>query len=174
MKSTQRARVKRRSASAPSSRRRPFSSALFFPAGSGGFTLLELLLVLMVIALAGVMIFPDLNPALSRTRDEAALRRTVGTLDDFRRRAVSGGRTLTLSHGKTGRSLLVSVAGKEGDEELEEPLPEGVEAVSLEPEKCRYFPQGHSSGPDSHRQDGKREARTHRSGILYGAGPRHR
>jgi hypothetical protein len=100
----------------------------------------------MVIALAGVMIFPDLNPALRKTRDEAALRRTVATLDDLRRRAVSRGKTLTLSRGRTGGYLLLRVPGKDGDEELEEPLPEGVEAVSLEPEECRYFPQGHSSG----------------------------
>jgi len=100
----------------------------------------------MVIALAGAMIFPDLNPALRKTRDEAALRRTVATLDDFRRRAVSRGRTLTVSRGRMVGKLRVRVPGKDGDEEIEEPLPEGVEAVSLEPEECRYFPQGHSSG----------------------------
>ena len=119
-----------RSASAPSSR---------------GFTLLELLLVLAVIALAGVIVFPDLNPALRRTRDEAALRRTVTLLDDLRRRAVATGDTLVVTAGREGRSLLVSSPGGE-DQTLEEELPRGVEVLKFEPRETRYFPQGHASG----------------------------
>ena len=111
----------------------------------GGFTLLEMILVLMLISLAGALVYPNLQPHLQRTRREAALRKITATLDDVRRRSVASGKILVLTFDEEGGGLLLRREGSgEGPEAL--PVPEGEEIASMIPPLLMYFPQGHSSG----------------------------
>jgi len=110
----------------------------------GGFTLLEVLLVLMLISLAGVLVYPNLQPQLQRTRREAALRKMSASLDDLRRRAVVSGEVLVLAYDED-EGLLLSGKESEGEPETME-VPEETRILSMEPALLMYFPQGHSSG----------------------------
>jgi hypothetical protein len=104
-----------------------------------------MLLVLLLISLAGALVYPNLQPHLQRTRSEAALRKITATLDDLRRRAVAGGKVLVLTFEEEGGDLLLREEGS-GEEPEALPVPEGLEIVSMSPALLRYFPQGHSSG----------------------------
>ncbi|MDB4285391.1 prepilin-type N-terminal cleavage/methylation domain-containing protein [bacterium] len=112
-----------------------------------GFTILELLLVLMMMALATALVLPNLNPALQGTRREAALKKTVAALDDVRRRAVTSGRILTVTMDEEGKNRLLVAGGGEEEDSFEAiDIPDGAEIVELVPDEARYYPQGHSSG----------------------------
>lgn len=113
--------------------------------GRGGFTLLELLMVLMVISLAGALVYPNLAPHLQRTSREAALRKMSSSLDDLRRQAVAGGKVLVLLFDDEKGRLLLSEEGA-GEKSREFGVPEGLEVFSMDPKLLYYFPQGHSSG----------------------------
>jgi general secretion pathway protein H len=111
----------------------------------GGFTLLELLLVLLLISLASALVYPNLQPHLQRTRREAALRKITATLDDLRRRAVASGKVLVLTFDEERGDLLLREEGS-GKEPEALSVPEGEKIASMSPALLRYFPQGHSSG----------------------------
>lgn len=112
---------------------------------SGGFTLLELVLVLFVFALAGLLVYPDLQPLMQRTSTEADLRRVVSFLDDVRSRAVAGGRILKVVHDDEGHRLVALVRG--GEETIvHRRLPENLRLLGMKPEELLYFPQGNASG----------------------------
>jgi hypothetical protein len=99
--------------------------------------------VLVVIAIAGVIAYPALQPALESARAEAAARRTAAFLDDARRRAVLGRAPLEVRC--LPREGRLEVVG-EGDGQREFRVPEEVVLVACRPERVRYFPQGSSSG----------------------------
>lgn len=113
--------------------------------GRGGFTLLELLMVLLLISLAGALVYPNLRPHLERTSREASLRKITATLDDLRRQSVADGRVLVLLFDGEEKLLLL---GEEGSEREPHPLevPEGMTVYAMDPALLYYFPQGHSSG----------------------------
>lgn len=112
---------------------------------AGGFTFFEILMVLLIISLAGILVYPDLQPALRRTRGKAAARKIAAFLDDVRRQAILTGRPLVLSI--NGDKDLLVVREKDRDEAIDSMgLPEGAEVVSIDPEEVYYFPQGHSGG----------------------------
>jgi prepilin-type N-terminal cleavage/methylation domain-containing protein len=108
-----------------------------------GFTLIEIVLVLAVLAIASVIAFPALQPALEATRAEGAARRAAAFLDDVRRRSVLG--RVELEVGCSPREgRLVLRGGAAGAREFR--LPEGMTLVSCRPDRLRYFPQGSSTG----------------------------
>jgi len=111
----------------------------------GGFTLLELLMVLMLISLAGALVYPNLRPHLERTSREAALRKMSATLDDLRRQAVTDGRVLVLLFDEKEGGLLLGEESSQAEPRGFE-VPEGLEVYSMDPGLLYYFPQGHSSG----------------------------
>ena len=113
------------------------------PASDAGFTLIELVLVLVVLAIAGVMAAPAIQPALDSVRAEAAARRTASFLDDARRRAVLERKVLVLSCRPGGERLVLRGAAS-GEKVFQ--VPEAVAIVSCRPEELRYFPQGSASG----------------------------
>ena len=99
--------------------------------------------MLVVIAIAGVIAYPALQPALESARAEGAARRTAAFLDDARRRAVLGRAPLEVRClPREGRLELVG----EGAGPREFRVPEEVALVACRPERVRYFPQGSSSG----------------------------
>ena len=101
----------------------------------------------MVVALAGVLIFPDLGPALQRIKADGALRRTASFLDDTRRRSVASGKILVVTlEGEEEMRITVREAGTAEGTVAEMPGPDGAEFLELEPGEGRYFPQGHASG----------------------------
>ena len=108
-----------------------------------GFTFIEIVLVLVLLAAAGVVVAPAIRPALDSVRAEAAVRRTASFLDDARRRAVLERRVLVV-HCKPGEERLVLLGAASGERAF--PVPPAVEIVSCRPEEMRYFPQGSADG----------------------------
>jgi prepilin-type N-terminal cleavage/methylation domain-containing protein len=122
-----------------------------------GFTLIEIVLVLVVMAIAGVLAIPALQPLLQSVRGEAAARRTASFLDEVRRRAVMERRELRVRCRPEERRLVVLAAGAEKDP-VTFRIPERAELVSCRPEEVRYFPQGYATGialllRDEHHQE---------------------
>jgi prepilin-type N-terminal cleavage/methylation domain-containing protein len=109
----------------------------------GGFTLIELVLVIVLFAIAGAFALPALQPALESVRAEAAARRTASFLDDVRRRSVVGRAVYTVRCLPDDDRL---DADGPGDLKLAFALPEGADLVGCRPVKVRYFPQGYASG----------------------------
>jgi prepilin-type N-terminal cleavage/methylation domain-containing protein len=108
-----------------------------------GFTLIELVIVLVVLGVAGVMAAPAIQPALDSVRAEAAVRRTASFLDDARRRAVLERRVLVV-HCRPEEGRLELLGAAAGERAFQ--LPEAVAIVSCLPEEMRYFPQGSATG----------------------------
>ena len=109
-----------------------------------GFTLIEIVLVLLVLAIAGVMAVPALQPALETVRAEAAARRTAAFLDDARRRAVLERRVLVVPCRPDEGRLVLRGARRRAS---------GVSRCRTRwrsspagPRRVRYFPQGSSTG----------------------------
>lgn len=112
----------------------------------GGFTLVEMSLVLLLLSFAVLLVLPRMQPLLQSTRKEASMRRIAGFLDGVRTRAVSTGKTLTLTRDEDDNRLIVrEEEGGAGNVDSIE-VPGAVGSFSLEPEVIRYFAQGHSSG----------------------------
>ena len=101
--------------------------------------------MLLLISLAGALVYPNLRPHLERTNREAALRKVSATLDELRRQAVTDGRVLVLHFDEEEGVLLL---GEEGSQGEPHPLivPDGMRVYSMDPALLYYFPQGHSSG----------------------------
>jgi prepilin-type N-terminal cleavage/methylation domain-containing protein len=108
-----------------------------------GFTLIEIVLVLVVLAVAGVMVAPAIQPALDSVRVEAAVRRTASFLDNARRRAVLERKVLVVQC-RAGEERLLLLGSAAGDRAFQ--VPEAVSIASCRPEEVRYFPQGSASG----------------------------
>lgn len=112
----------------------------------GGFTLVEMSLVLLLLSFTVLLVLPRMQPLLQSTRKEASMRRIAGFLDGVRTRAVSTGKILTLTHDEENNRLVAREGeGGEGSVDFIE-VPGAVGSFTLEPEAVRYFPQGHSSG----------------------------
>ena len=108
-----------------------------------GFTLIEIVLILVLLAVAGVIAAPAIRPALDSVRAEAAARRTASFLDDARRRAVLERKVLVVRCSlDEGRLALLGAASGERVYQV----PDAVAIVSCRPGEVRYFPQGSSSG----------------------------
>lgn len=108
-----------------------------------GFTLIELVIVLVVLAVAGVLAAPAILPALESVRAEAAARRTASFLDDARRRAVLERKVLTVRClPRQQRLELVGAAAGE----IAFQVPGQMLLVSCLPEEVRYYPQGSATG----------------------------
>jgi len=127
------------------SSRRPAPQAPIISASQAatGFTLIEIVLVLVLLAVAGVVVAPAIRPALDSVRAEAAVRRTASFLDDARRRAVLERKVLVVRC-KPGEERLVLLGAASGERAF--PVPPAVEIVSCRPEEMRYFPQGSADG----------------------------
>jgi prepilin-type N-terminal cleavage/methylation domain-containing protein len=108
-----------------------------------GFTLIEIALVLVVLAIAGVIAYPALQPALESARLESAARRAASFLDEARRRAVLGRAQLEVRCLPREGRLELRVGA---DERRVFRVPDAVALVSCRPESVRYFPQGSSTG----------------------------
>lgn len=108
-----------------------------------GFTLIEIILVLVVLAIAGVLVYPALQPSLESARAESAARRTAAFLDDVRRRSVLGRAEIEVRcRPREGRLELSGAAS--GPRTFQ--VPEEMSLVSCRPDRLRYFPQGSSTG----------------------------
>jgi len=108
-----------------------------------GFTLIEIVLVLVLLAIAGVVAAPAIQPALDSVRAEAAVRRTASFLDDARRRAVLERRILVV-HCRPDEERLELLGGVSGERVF--PVPAAIAIVSCRPGEMRYFPQGSATG----------------------------
>ncbi len=108
-----------------------------------GFTLIEIVLVLVLLAVAGVLAVPAIQPALDSVRAEAAVRRAASFLDDARRRAVLERRVLVV-HCRPDEGRLVLLGAASGERPFQ--MPPAVAIVSCRPEEVRYFPQGSATG----------------------------
>jgi len=128
------------------------------PPARGGFTLIELVLVMVVLALATAIAAPALMPALESVRAEALARRAASFLDEARRRSILRRATVAVTCDREQGTLRMTEEGAppaEGaDGESAEPpppaptfrVPERSEIVSCEPEVMSYFPQGYATG----------------------------
>ena len=102
-----------------------------------------MVLVLVVLAIAGVMVAPAIQPALDSVRAEAAARRTASFLDDARRRAVLERKVLVVRC-RPGEERLMLLGAASGEVTFQ--VPEAVAIASCRPEELRYFPQGSATG----------------------------
>lgn len=130
-----------------------------------GFTLIEIVLVLVVIAIAGVLAYPALQPALESARAEGATRRTAAFLDDVRRRSVLGRATLDVRC-LVDEGRLDVLGAKEGPREFR--VPEEVVLVSCRPERVSYYPQGSSTGLELLLRDRRGQERVIAVGAFTG------
>ena len=108
-----------------------------------GFTLIELVIVLVLLAVAGTLAVPALQPALESVRAESAARRTASFLDDARRRSVLERRVLTVRCRPAEARLLLSGAATA---DVTFRIPEDLALASCVPEELRYYPQGSATG----------------------------
>lgn len=120
------------------------------PSPQKGFTLLELVLVLFVIALAALVVYPDMRPTLEAVRVKSSIKKTAAFLDGLRTRAVLNNETLVVALAEDGKGLVVTPEGEEegkGETMIVEAVESGpLEEMAVEPEQIRYFPKGSSSG----------------------------
>ncbi len=130
-----------------------------------GFTLIEMALVLVILAIAGVVAAPAIRPVLDSVRAEAAIRRTASFLDDARRRAVLDRKILTVSCRPDEERLVLLGAGSA---ERTFKVPDAVAIVSCRPEEIRYFPQGSASGMTMLLRDGRGRERKLSVGSFTG------
>jgi prepilin-type N-terminal cleavage/methylation domain-containing protein len=113
------------------------------PAVAAGFTLIELVIVLVLLGVGGGIAIPALQPVLESVRAEAAARSTASFLDEARRRAVLERRVIVVRClPDDGRLTLFGAAA--GERTF--PVPEAVALVSCRPDEVRYFPQGSATG----------------------------
>jgi general secretion pathway protein H len=96
----------------------------------GGFSLLEMLLVLAILALAATLVVPRLGAGVPGARTALAARVVANTVTELRSAAIRDNRAQMLVIGSGGASLA---------------LPEGTTAT-LEPAPLRFLPDGRSSG----------------------------
>ena len=130
-----------------------------------GFTLIEIVLVLVLLAVAGVIAAPAIQPALDSVRAEAAVRRVSSFLDDARRRAVLERRALVVLC-RPAEGLLVLRGAASGERAF--PVPPAVAIVSCRPEEVRYFPQGSATGMTLLLRDGGGRERSLSVGSFTG------
>ena len=108
--------------------------------GAGwGFTLIELVIVLIVLAVASSLAIPAIRPALESVRMEAAARGTASFLDKVRQRAVLE-RKVFVVRCRTQENQLEL----EGDNPFA--IPEKVALVLCSPGEVKYYPQGSATG----------------------------
>lgn len=132
---------------------------------AAGFTLIELVLVLVVIAIAGLLATPAIGPALESVRFEAASRRTAAFLDDARRRAVLERQVLVVRC-RPSQGVLELAGAAAGEQSFR--IPEQAALVSCSPELLRYFPQGSATGMSLLLQDKRGRARRLSVGAFTG------
>jgi Tfp pilus assembly protein FimT len=97
----------------------------------------------VILAVAGALAVPALQPALEAARIESAARRVAAFLDDVRRAAVLERTALVVEcRQHEGRLVLADTTARL------RPFPAiaPVELASCSPEELRYLPQGAASG----------------------------
>jgi prepilin-type N-terminal cleavage/methylation domain-containing protein len=105
-----------------------------------GFTLIELVIVLVVLAVASSLAVPAIRPALEAVRMEAAVRRTASFLDEARQRAVLKRTTIVVRCRIEENRLEI-----DGDKRF--PIPGDVALVQCSPPgEVKYSPQGAATG----------------------------
>lgn len=109
------------------------------PGAGWGFTLIELVIVLVVLAVAGSLAIPAVRPALESVRFEAAVRSTASFLDDVRRRAVLERKDLEVHC-----LLREEQLGVGGEKPFT--IPYQVELDTCSPKQVTYHPQGSATG----------------------------
>jgi len=119
----------------------------------------------VVLAIAGVLAAPAIQPALESVRTEAAARRAASFLDDARRRAVLARKVLIVRCRPEERRLVLLGAGS-GEQVFQ--LPEAVTIASCRPEQVRYLPQGSATGMTLVLRDRRGRERTLSVGAFTG------
>ena len=107
--------------------------------GAAGFTLVELVIVLVILAVAGSLAIPRIQPALESVRAEREVRDIASWLEKVRLRAVLERKVLQVRCDAAAGALEL-VGSEEGGEPF--PTPENVTLVSCDPEEASYHPQG--------------------------------
>jgi len=131
------------------------------PHAGWGFTLIELVIVLVVLAAASSLAIPAIRPALESVRMEDAVRRTASFLDDVRRRAVLK-RTVLVVRCRIHDNQL----DLEGDKPFT--IPGKVALVKCIPDEVTYYPQGSATGLTLSLRDGGGRERSLTVGAFTG------
>ena len=121
--------------------------------------------MLVVIAIAGALAYPALQPALESARAEAGARRTAAFLDDVRRRAVLG--RVALEVRCLPREGRLEVRGGSAEPAVFR-VPAELALVSCRPERLSYFPQGSSTGLELRLRDRRGRERVVAVGAFTG------
>jgi hypothetical protein len=122
----------------------------------------------VILALAGALAVPALQPALESTRIEAAARRVASFLDDARRVSVLE-RAALVVRCVPGERRLVVEGGGEAAAKLRFPtLPASVTAFSCTPERVTYLPQGSATGFTMELRDSRGRGRRLTVGAFTG------
>ncbi|MCC6468630.1 MAG: GspH/FimT family pseudopilin [Alphaproteobacteria bacterium] len=128
--------------------RTPTSSTIDRPlAAESGFTLVELLVVLGLLAIVYAMVAPSLGRAIGSGELRVASHELVASLREARSAAIAGGREV--------RFIVDGSAGAYGAGQVRRPIPRGFDIAAEVPEARRltpriaaidFFPDGASTG----------------------------
>ncbi len=108
------------------------------PAGTAGFTLIEMLVVLAVLGLVTGIVFPSVERALERSAKQQAVTQIIGAFAKARARAIQQGRSANLQIQPDGRGLRIA-----GSVDL--PLP-GSLKLTPQSGAVLFFADGGSTG----------------------------
>jgi general secretion pathway protein H len=116
----------------------------------GGFTLLELLVTLAVVALALGLTVPMLNRSTEAIRARAEIASFSAVLRHARERAITSGTPHAVVIEPTARRIVVRAGGPDGEIRHTRTLPERLTVQASSPAvlAVRFEPQGGSSGAD--------------------------
>lgn len=118
------------------------------PKVSGGFTLLELIVTLLILAVAAAVVAPAIGRSLDTIKARADVAGFAATLRHARERAISTGRTHTVLVDPAEHRL--TIVGGEDGAQVTRTIPPRLRVEANPPSalSVRFEPQGVSSGGD--------------------------
>jgi prepilin-type N-terminal cleavage/methylation domain-containing protein len=138
---------------------------------AAGFTLIEIIVVMTILAVAGILIIPAVQPALEATRAEAGARKVATFLDDARRHSVFKRRIVTVRCRPDENQLQREVQGvepKQNGNSSTFAVPEPLTLAKCQPEAMRYFPQGGAEAMELTLRDPRGRERVIKVGTFTG------
>jgi hypothetical protein len=125
--------------------------------------------VITILAVAGILIVPAVQPALESTRAEAGVRKVAAFLDDARRISVLDRKIVTLNCAPTENQLeLQGVDLRKHGIRSPFTVPEPLVLAKCQPATARYFPQGGAEAMELTLRDPRGRERVIKIGTFTG------
>ena len=137
--------------------------------GLKGFTLIEILVVITLLAMAGTLVSVNVGKSLAHKKPKAFAQQMISLCKTARRVAVDHGRPMTVYISSSKRSCWLS--GKTASLEIPEQMlveGEGVSRLNSDIHMIRFYPDGSSSGGELTLSISGRPVYTFRVDMLMG------